>query len=77
VDFQKGVTAQQSGIRRGRSLGLKIVRDGLVWSCYDWKLGNLKLGTWAVHLGEELDKMGLGYVAKWAGEGCKDSILNY
>lgn len=30
MDFQKGVTAQQSGIRRGRSLGLKIVRDGLV-----------------------------------------------
>ena len=43
---------------------LQTAIEGLVGSCYEWHMGKLKLGNWAVILGEEVEKWGLDLSGK-------------
>jgi hypothetical protein len=37
-------------------------QEELVRGCYEWEISNLKSGSWAKKLKEELDKTGLVYI---------------
>jgi hypothetical protein len=41
---------------------LQIDKKKLIRGCYVWQISNLKFGTWAIKLSEELDKIELGCV---------------
>jgi hypothetical protein len=48
---------------------LQMVWEELVRRCYEWQISNLKFGSWAKKLKEELNKRRLGnYLARCTGE---------
>jgi hypothetical protein len=38
------------------------LHNKLIRYSYEWQVNNLKFGSWAKKLREELDKIGLGYI---------------